>query len=286
MVVNQSGPVDGWLSLGTIGSLAGTGTVTNDSPSKLTLIVRGNLPVGDYYALLTCRKAGGTQVEYLTVVLSVKPAASFSPTSNSIYPQGLVVWVDGHAKQQNVDLNVPTSTMVNAMVSPGTSWLTASVGPSMYGGQTVQFLYTQMGVAPGIHQGTVTFSFPAFPGFSFDVPTYLIVPGTGCMPTSLLLVPRTLGNNFVATTGWPTNLEVQLVDNCGNPVVGATVYGYPNSGNPGQELVLADNGNGIYSGTWVPTQAGGGTSLTLAANTYTGVTTVQAGVILNGSVIL
>ena len=72
-----------------------------------------------------------------------------------------------------------------------------------------------------------------------------------CAPQQLLAVHRTLGSNFASPVGFPTPIQAQVVDDCGEAVGNATVVASFSSGDP--PLVLASLRNGIYAGTWVPT---------------------------------
>ena len=72
----------------------------------------------------------------------------------------------------------------------------------------------------------------------------------------LLAVSETLSSNFVSAAGWPTSLEAQVVDDCGNAVSNATVVASFSNGDPALSLNLSDPATGFYSSTWVPQNSG------------------------------
>ncbi len=53
--------------------------------------------------------------------------------------------------------------------------------------------------------------------------------------------------------GWPQNIEAQLVDDCANPISGATVLASFSTGDT--PLSMPNVGVGIYSATWNPSKA-------------------------------
>ena len=107
--------------------------------------------------------------------------------------------------------------------------------------QTVNILFLVVGAA-----GTAGESEPHTSARGFDSETQ-----QECAPQQLLAVHRTLGSNFASPVGFPTPIEVQVVDDCGDAVGNATVVASFSSGDPA--LVLTSLRNGVYVGTWVPT---------------------------------
>ena len=85
-----------------------------------------------------------------------------------------------------------------------------------------------------------------------------------CAPQQLLAVHRTLGSNFASPVGWPSPIEVQVVDDCGDGVGNATVVASFSSGDP--PLVLASLRNGIYVGTWQPVNSTAQVTVTVRAS--------------------
>ena len=85
-----------------------------------------------------------------------------------------------------------------------------------------------------------------------------------CAPQQLLAVHRTLGSNFASPVGWPSPIEVQVVDDCGDAVGNAAVVASFSSGDP--PLVLASLRNGIYVGTWQPVNSTAQVTVTVRAS--------------------
>src|ERR1019366_8107190 len=119
---------------------------------------------------------------------------------------------------------------------------------------------------PGVYPGVVT----AILGSGVpaqDINVYLVIPKTSgadpqsrraaaaatCTPTEVVLALRQLSSNFNSSVGWPQNIEAQLVDDCANPVSGATVLASFSTGDTA--LALSNLGAGIYSATWNPSNA-------------------------------
>ena len=85
-----------------------------------------------------------------------------------------------------------------------------------------------------------------------------------CVPQQLHAVHRTLGSNFGSPVGWPSPIEVQVVDDCGSAAGNATVVASFSSGDP--PLALASLRNGRYVGTWRPVRAAAQVTVTVRAS--------------------
>ena len=84
-----------------------------------------------------------------------------------------------------------------------------------------------------------------------------------CAPKKLYAMLRTTVGGFSSPAGWPTPMEVQVVDDCGSSVPNATVVAAFSTGEP--VLVLTSLRNGIYTGTWRPIKAGAEVTITVRA---------------------
>ena len=84
-----------------------------------------------------------------------------------------------------------------------------------------------------------------------------------CAPKKLYAMLRTTVGGFSSPAGWPTPMEVQVVDDCGTSVSNATVVAAFSTGEP--VLVLTSLRNGIYTGTWRPIKAGADVTITVRA---------------------
>jgi uncharacterized protein (TIGR03437 family) len=84
-----------------------------------------------------------------------------------------------------------------------------------------------------------------------------------CAPKKLYAMLRTTVGGFSSPAGWPTPLEVQVVDDCGTSVPNATVVAAFSTGEP--VLVLTSLRNGIYTGTWRPIKPAADITITVRA---------------------
>jgi uncharacterized protein (TIGR03437 family) len=71
-----------------------------------------------------------------------------------------------------------------------------------------------------------------------------------CTPTKLIPVFVNPPAEFQTVPGFPVPIDVQLVDDCGNPVSGAIVVATFSNGDP--PFALTEFGKGRYSATWQP----------------------------------
>lgn len=75
-----------------------------------------------------------------------------------------------------------------------------------------------------------------------------------CSPTRLVTVCRTLTNNFSVAAAYPSLLEAQVKNDCGQDVDNATVIANFTNGDP--LVVMINMHKGIYSGMWRPSGRG------------------------------
>ncbi|MCP5112521.1 MAG: hypothetical protein GY953_16975, partial [bacterium] len=85
--------------------------------------------------------------------------------------------------------------------------------------------------------------------------TFVVVPQENaiCGATRLAAAHTGLPDNFETRVGEPTPIVLELSDDCGTPVSGATVTVSFSTRDP--EVTLSDTGDGIYAGVWVPVSA-------------------------------
>ncbi len=70
-----------------------------------------------------------------------------------------------------------------------------------------------------------------------------------CTPTQLVVVSTLLGTGFSVPAGWPTPVEVRVLDDCGQPQSsGSVTVSFSNGDTP---ISLVSLGGGRWSGTWV-----------------------------------
>jgi uncharacterized protein (TIGR03437 family) len=130
------------------------------------------------------------------------------------------------------------------------------------------------GLAAGVYTGDLSIHF-AEANTTHHVLIVLIVvpPGSSApkpseqrlaaaCPAKLVPVFTLLGQNFSAIAGWPTSLEVTVVDDCGHPMITGAVAVSFSSGDP--LVSLNSLGDGRWSGTW-SARANSGAPVTITA---------------------
>jgi uncharacterized protein (TIGR03437 family) len=255
-----------------------SGSSQANAVSPPTVLVQGStsgLTAGTYYGLIQVAAPGAANAPQLVdVVFNVLPAGKVAPIH--IFPQGLTfaASTSGTPAAQTVTLATSAASAVTVAVSvttqSGGNWLSVSptsINLSPGGALTVNA--STSGLSAGVYTGTVTIV-PSDGSPSEDISAVLVVTSgsstaaatdaksraegaTGCTSTQLVLAMRQLSNNFSSPVGWPVNLEAQVLDNCGNSILNATVLASFSNGDP--PLSLPSLGNGIYSATWSPANA-------------------------------
>jgi uncharacterized protein (TIGR03437 family) len=93
---------------------------------------------------------------------------------------------------------------------------------------------------------------------------------SGCTPSSLQIVPVSSQSTFSAGLNQPVPLEVQVLDDCNNPISSqggkASVTAAFSNGDPG--LQLASTQNGKWTSTWQPRGGGAGSSVRLTISAF------------------
>jgi len=146
-------------------------------------------------------------------------------------------------------------------------------------------------LAPNVYRGAMTLLFDDGSASQVVNVLFVVVPAAStnelgveapCVPTKLFTVHRTLAGNFSSPASWPSVIEAQVVDDCGNAVTNATVLATFSSGDA--PLTLSNLRTGFYTGTWRPVNANGQVTVTLRAilpPLQTGEATVQGSVTAN-----
>jgi uncharacterized protein (TIGR03437 family) len=82
-----------------------------------------------------------------------------------------------------------------------------------------------------------------------------------CAPTKLIPALTTLSPAFAVSAGWPVALNVQSVDDCGNPQTSGSVTVRFSTGDP--PLALSSLNDGTWQATWATAQNNVGQPVTL-----------------------
>jgi uncharacterized protein (TIGR03437 family) len=159
-------------------------------------------------------------------------------------------------------LNVTTTGGGWLSLSKTTSTVNTSLGPD-----TIVISVNPSGVPVGLHRGrisadfTVTNSGGAIQNRSpqeLDV-AFIVTPpafsaqrtdgaANGCAPTRMEILGATIGNGLNVPVSFPQVLLLQVVDDCGQPVTGATAVSVAE----GLSIPLVEVGGGLYTGNWTP----------------------------------
>ena len=165
-----------------------------------------------------------------------------------------------------VDMNVlPAGANPGVLVRPTGLIFVAREGSSSPGSQTVR-LATAGTRAVGVRGGFFTFDGASW--LEARPRNMTLLPGESaavtCSPNKLYAMLRTTVGGFSSPAGWPTPMEVQVVDDCGTSVPNATVVAAFSTGEP--VLVLTSLRNGIYTGTWRPIKPAADVTITVRAD--------------------
>ncbi|MBK5291277.1 MAG: hypothetical protein JJE04_06340, partial [Acidobacteriia bacterium] len=256
----------GWLS---ITPAAGTSTATSASAAAVRINPAGLAP-GDYYGQIEVRSNGvANSPQTVSVLLNILPqTVRLQPEAS---PTGLIFLArEGGANPalQSVRLTsfdaqpVPFSTSI--FLENGKDWLTVMAPASPVTPSNPVQVNVQAktpGLAAGIYRGEISLRFTGFPTLRRVDVLFIVLPrlaaaasavrsAEGCRPARLLPLFTLLGGGFQGTAGWPTPVELRVVDDCGDPMTsGSVVVSFSNNDAP---LPLSPLPDGRWSGTWQP----------------------------------
>ncbi len=252
---------------------------------KVPLVEVGVQPAGlapgDYYGQIRVVAPGAdNSPQVVSVVLKVLPAGS-NP-GPVVRPTGLIfASVAGTSPPGSQEVlisnltDTPLSFTSGRLTLDGKDWFVSvpvseTVSPARPTRLVVQTDTTIL--TPGIRRGVVTLLFADGSVQAVNLLSVLLGNGTtkgvvgaeGCVPTTLLPLFTVLAANSTAVAGWPTPVEVKVVDDCGDPMVRGSVVAAFSNGDGA--LPLAPLGEGRWSGTWQPRRsATAGVTVTVTA---------------------
>ncbi|MDP8979398.1 MAG: putative Ig domain-containing protein [Acidobacteriota bacterium] len=298
-----------WLTLGT---LRGLSTPATPSVLPLSISAAGSqMPPGSYYSLIRITDNQAPDApQYITVVLNQQPAnAAIGP---ALAPAGLT-FVIGEATGTTKTFQVYSTTpqapyQVGAQTFDGANWIsvnaTAGVASPAAPGQ-VKVTVNPAGMPVGVYKGLVTVTLGGMVR-SEDI-TMLVLPplspvagmapspAAACAPAKMAITGTMLPGNFQVPAKWPHPLVMQVNDDCGGLVSGASVTANFSTGDSSLPLTSNSSQPGVYSATWQPisdasemtvtVQATSGT-LPMATAQFTGTVTPNTAPVLprNGTV--
>ena len=252
-----------------------------DIPQVEVLVDGAGLNAGHYSGSLVVSAPGAdNSPQTVGVDLTVLPLGS--PLPILVRPAGLIfATLTGGTPPSARSVRVATATpgSVTATLTPvsfGGNWLDVSPRNGSFSPNSplpLSLTASPSGLAPGVYKGAVQLLFSgSAPAQNVDVLFQLIpaaiategrmLPNAAiCAPRSLALTGRILRPAFSVPTGFPTTVEVEVRDDCGNTIPNdgnatpATVVSAFNNGDGQVTLVHVGNGDvgrGVYQGTWTP----------------------------------
>jgi large repetitive protein len=269
-----------WLSV-----LHGSGSASGTQPATVSFEfiapTVAALAPGAYYGTIQVTSSGAqNSPQSFEVVLNVTPPTQ--PSTPDPVPGGLIFLTQaaaGTVPAQTVTVysGSPTTTnyQASASTNSGGSWL--SVSPTTGSTSSVTAAQSSVSVdpsmlGPGVYTGAVNFAFSATAVRSVNVT--LVVEATAsatasavsfsgahpaaaisCTATQIVATSTSLVSNFGAPAGWPQELEVNLVDDCGSPIGTGQIVATFSNGDPPLALSVADPTMGNYIATWTPRSA-------------------------------
>lgn len=128
--------------------------------------------------------------------------------------------------------------------------------------RTIEVGVNLEGVAPGIYRSILAIQGTGSPRIHTVDLVLVFSPQGACTPSRLEILPVSLPGNFESAGGLAEDVEVQVRDNCGNPVS----TGLVTADVPGAMLSLASLRDGRWAGSWSVPNTTGPAELRLAAS--------------------
>jgi uncharacterized protein (TIGR03437 family) len=257
-----------WLSLTPSGGASAAGVA---GPPVQVSVNPSGLATGDYYGQIQIQGVGApNSPQSITVVLNVRAAGT--AVGSAVAPSGLIFT---SATLQTLTITTVSTTPVNftGTTSFGSSAffnLSPASGTVVAGKPvTVQVIPFLTGLGSGVYNGNVTFAFSDNSKASVQALLVLSAGGTNqtrapvCTSSRLLPVFTSLGTGFNITAGWPSPVELRIVDDCGTPFTRGSVTATFSNTDPA--LTLNSLGDGRWTGTWLAQNAAANVSITGSA---------------------
>jgi uncharacterized protein (TIGR03437 family) len=223
--------------------------------------------------------------QLLTAVLQVDDAATFAPPDPA--PAGIfLVATPGNSQATlpvvlNYSSTNPVPYQTSVATLSGANWLAVSplvgqVSTAAPGKLTLSA--NTAGMKAGIYSGSASIYIGS--GLRTVHATLVVPPGAtaaasprardgaACVPQQLVMVENTLADNFVERAGFPSFLGVLIADDCGNPVLDASVVASFDNGDVPLRLD-SDNATGFYGASWSPGRVFPGMSVIFDATSPT-----------------
>lgn len=258
-----------WLS---VSPASGTSSATNFGSVTVAANPAGLAP-GVYYGLVVVSSAGTVNSpQQLEVVLNVvTPPQSSTATAATATPSGLIFSApaggDSPSSQTFLITNLSATAVplsVNATTTGG-AWLVVAPDNGTIASGASQLITVQPNLG-SLAAGVYTASIAAqVGGTALNVNVvFVVIPSVpssaasggnhveavaSCTPTKLYPLFTSLTQGFVVPASWPLPIEVQAVDNCGNPMTSGSISTEFSNGDPRLSLVPLENG--LWEGIWI-----------------------------------
>lgn len=235
----------------------------------------GTLQPGIYFGSVRVTSAGANNSpQFVSVVLNLLPPGS--KVGPLVQPTGMIfVAAAGGESPGSQAVSVqslntsPLTFTSGASTSAGGNWLTIlPPGGTVTAGSptAIQVQPIVDGLAPGVYRGTLTLSFSDGNTRAVNVvfivtaaapasqANKLAAPGPAAACPSLLNVVFTqLSAGSSVSVGFPGQVTVKVVDDCGKPLAAGSVTASFSNGDAPIALTSLNDGN--WAGTWTPQSA-------------------------------
>lgn len=283
-----------WISVSSSG-----GSASSSAAGSVVVSVNASaLPPGSYYGTVTISATGaGDSPQVASVVLNVFTPAD-SP-GGTVQPAGLIFIGSAGGSDpapQSLSITNPSPQALTFLATPfsngNVTWLNATPSSGSVSATqpaTVRVAPSVQGLTAGVYLGNVSVTLIPADTTSTATPQILqvevvliVLPAgaspslrthaqprvtSGCTPTQLIPVFTLLGSGFSSTVGWPSAIEVTVVDDCGNPLTAGSVTVTFSSGDPA--LPLTSIGGGSWTATWNATNLASNVAITATAQELT-----------------
>ncbi len=228
----------------------------------------GTLPAGIYFgSVQVTSPAANNSPQIVSVVLNLLPPGS--RVGPLVQPAGMIfVAADGGESPGSQAVLVqslntaPLTFTAGVSTSAGGNWLTVlPPGGTVTTGAAVSIVVQPIvsGLAPGVYEGALTLSFSD--GSTRAVRIVFVVVAAPLAPSYvrspcpggrvlMLVVFTQLSTGSAVSVGFPGQVAVQVVDDCGNPLLTGNVTATFSSGDP--PIVLTSLNDGNWAATWTP----------------------------------
>jgi len=239
------------------------------SPVRLDVNPQG-LAAGTYAGTVKVIAPGAdNSPQYVSVFLNVLASDTIGPI---VQPVGMIfaAAAGGESPGSQTILiqslsTTPVTFHTSAVTTAGGNWITTLPRDGLVSAAQPARIVIQpviAGLAPSVYRATLTLSFSD--GTTRDVNIVLVIAPAGsggisgpsahdqssCTPGSLIPVFTLLEDGFKVPAGYPAQMAVQVIDNCGHAMTAGTVTASFSNGDV--PIRLDSLNDGTWTQTWTP----------------------------------